>query len=233
MSGEKKFLAENFQQFYGKCSLLGRTNVLGWIWIFCEIIEKITFGSEPNVFKLCQQSFVSIVKLPPTYPEEPFLEDIFREKIYVWVFFGKWAKKGWFPAGKISAELSSLGSISSEYYFDERNWFWKNMYTLSKKILSDFERKFCEFLSTNCSSKVVAIAVNVSGARFWEKIYFLEKIGSFTKVFDSELEIFEHFSKNFQKGCKKLLLRVHRKILRKKVNSWMFVFVFDFQARIF
>ena len=42
---------------------------------------------------------------------------------------------------------------------------------------------------------------------------------SFTKVYDSELEIFEHLSKNFEKGCRELLFRVHRKFLRKKVQG--------------
>ena len=40
-------------------------------------------------------------------------------------------------------------------------------------------------------------------------------MGSFTKVYDSELEIFELLSKNFQKGREKLLLRFHRKFSRK------------------
>ena len=80
MSGEKKFLAGNFLQFYRKCSLLVGMNVLGWNWIFRKIIEKFTFGSEPNIFKLCQQSSVSISKFPPTYREEHFQEYFSREK---------------------------------------------------------------------------------------------------------------------------------------------------------
>ena len=135
MSGEKKFLAANFQQVFCRCSLLVRTNVLGWNWIFWKIIEKFTFGSEANVFKFCQQSFVSIVKLPPTYPEEPFLEDIFREQIWVWFFLENEQKKAGFLLGRFP-QICRNWNLSVESINSKKETVFEKIYIFFRKKIS-------------------------------------------------------------------------------------------------